>query len=220
MKSALALGNLACEEVDYVIMSHVHWDHIGTPSDFKNATFLVGPGTGKLLKNEMGEELFNPFFERDLLPTARTIEFPAVGDVAKGKVFNEIHGWCWESVGSISHAVDVFNDGTVYIVNSPGHVPGHLNALIRISEKKWVYLGADACHHAKILNGQADFGSWENEKGRRVTIHHDIDAARETLAIMKQLRKHGLDGKDVEVVLAHDGDWARTNADHFFPNHL
>ncbi|RFU27557.1 hypothetical protein B7463_g8773, partial [Scytalidium lignicola] len=220
VKSALMLGNLACEDVDYVIVSHVHWDHVGTPSDFQNATFVAGPGTGKLLRNEMGEELFNPFFERDLLPVERTVELPATEEVAKGEIFDTVRGWRWESVGRIPHAVDMFNDGMVYIVNSPGHVPGHLNALVRISEQKWVYLAADACHHARIFKGEAEFGSWENEKGRRVTIHHNLEAARGTLDIMRQLQKDGLDGRGVEVILAHDGEWEKKNASYFFPNHL
>ncbi|KAM6529049.1 hypothetical protein FALCPG4_010001 [Fusarium falciforme] len=30
------------KHIDFVILSHVHWDHVGTPSDFNNATFIVG----------------------------------------------------------------------------------------------------------------------------------------------------------------------------------
>jgi glyoxylase-like metal-dependent hydrolase (beta-lactamase superfamily II) len=114
----------------------------------------------------------------------------------------------------------MFHDGTVYIVDSPGHVPGHLNALIRIAEDKWVYLAADACHHSRIFNGEVDFASWQDEKGRTVTIHKDLDAAYRTLNIMRQLQKEGIDGVPVEVILAHDGEWENKNARHFFPNHL
>src|ERR1700710_997509 len=30
---SLELGGLSPKEVDFVILSHVHWDHIGTPTD-------------------------------------------------------------------------------------------------------------------------------------------------------------------------------------------
>ncbi|KAF7547087.1 hypothetical protein G7046_g9109 [Stylonectria norvegica] len=30
------------KDIDFVILSHVHWDHVGTPSDFAETTFLVG----------------------------------------------------------------------------------------------------------------------------------------------------------------------------------
>ncbi|KAH8797955.1 beta-lactamase-like protein [Xylogone sp. PMI_703] len=220
VKSALALGNMACGDVNYVIMSHIHWDHVGTPSDFENATFVVGAGTGRLLRNEMGEDLFNPFFEKDLLPAERTVELPQTEEVVRGKVFDPVHDWRWESVGRIPYAVDMFNDEMVYIVHSPGHVPGHLNMLVRISDQKWVYLAADACHHARILKGDAEFGSWENERGKRVTIHHDLRAAHKTLDIMRQMQKDGLNGVEVEIILAHDGEWEKKNADSFFPSHL
>ncbi|KAL2011651.1 hypothetical protein VTN00DRAFT_4369 [Thermoascus crustaceus] len=38
--------------IDYVILSHVHWDHLGTPDDFPHSTFIVGPGTLDLLEKE------------------------------------------------------------------------------------------------------------------------------------------------------------------------
>lgn len=222
VKSALALGNVDAADVDYVIVSHVHWDHVGTPSDFSNATFIAGHNTNKLLRNEMGEDLYNPFFEPDLLPAERTVELPAVPGSAggQGEVFDEKRGWCWRSLKSIPNVVDLFNDGTVYVVDSPGHLPGHLNALVRVAEDRWVYLAADACHHKRIFNGETDFGAWKDEKGRTATIHKDVPAAYKTLEMMRTLQREGLGGVPVEVVLAHDGEWQKEKAELFFPNHL
>jgi glyoxylase-like metal-dependent hydrolase (beta-lactamase superfamily II) len=220
VKSALALGNLDSSEINYIIISHVHWDHIGTPSDFTTATFISGPSTGALLRNEMGPDLSNPYFEPELLPYDRTIELPPTLNSTKGEVIDRKHGWYWQRVSTIPNAIDMFHDGTVYIVDSPGHVPGHLNALVRIAEDKWIYLAADACHHSRIFNGEVDFGSWQDDKGRTVTIHKDLDAAYRTLNLMRQLQKDGIDGVPVEVILAHDGEWEKKNAGHFFPNHL
>lgn len=220
VKSALALGNVDASEINYVIMSHVHWDHVGTPSDFTSATFIAGHNTGKLLRNEMGPDLYNPFFEADLLPADRTIELPSAPGSNTGEIFDEVRGWSWKSLAPIPNAIDMFNDGTVFIVDSPGHLPGHLNALIRIAVDKWVYLAADACHHMRIFNGETDFGSWKDGKGRTATIHKDVEAAYQTLDMMRKLKSGGLNGIPVEVVLAHDGEWEKAKADYFFPNHL
>lgn len=220
VKSALALGNVDASDIDYVIMSHVHWDHVGTPSDFASATFIAGHNTWKLLRNEMGPDLYNPFFEADLLPTDRTVELPSTPSSNTGEIFDEIRGWSWRSLPPIPNAIDMFNDGTVFIVDSPGHLPGHLNALVRIAIDKWVYLAADACHHMRIFNGETDFGSWKDEKGRTATIHKDVEAAYQTLDMMRKLKSGGLNGVPVEVVLAHDGEWEKARAHSFFPNHL
>jgi len=221
VKSALAQGGLPAQDINYVIVSHIHWDHVGTPGDFTKATFISGHHTAALLKNEMGPDLANPFYEPDLLPADSTIELPAIPSAGGSKaVFDKKFGWHWSSRGPVPDVIDMFNDGTIYIVNSPGHVPGHLNVLVRIAENKWVYLAADACHHAKIFKGDVDFGSWKDDKGRTVTIHKDLDAAHKTLGIMRQLRDEGLEGIPVEVVLAHDGEWETANAKYFFPNHL
>ncbi|KAL7943372.1 Metallo-hydrolase/oxidoreductase [Trichoderma barbatum] len=220
VRSALALGGCDSAEIDYVIVSHIHWDHVGTPSDFPNATFICGHNTDKLLNNQMGEDLYNPYYEPDLLPKDRTIELPAVPSQAEGEVFEPERGWRWQSKHDIPHAIDMFNDGSIYIINSPGHVPGHLNALVRVAADKWVYLAADACHHARIFNGETDFGAWKDDKGRTVTIHKDLDAAYKTLSMMQRLQREGLEGSPVEVVLAHDGEWQENNARFFFPNHI
>jgi glyoxylase-like metal-dependent hydrolase (beta-lactamase superfamily II) len=222
VKSALALGGLSAEDdIDYVIVSHIHWDHVGTPGDFTRATFIAGHNTSKLLRNEMGPDLANPYYEHDLFPADRTIELPAAPSAGgDGAVFNSQYGWHWTRKGPVVDAIDMFNDGTVYIVDSPGHVPGHLNALVRIAENQWIYLAADACHHSRIFKGDVDFGSWTDDQGRKVTIHKDLDAAYRTLGIMRRLRDEGLDGVPVEVVLAHDGAWEKNKAAHFFPNHL
>jgi hypothetical protein len=131
-KSALALS----ADIDYVIFSHVHWDHVGTPSDFTKVTFIAGHNTSKLLRKELGRDLFNPYFEADLLPVDRTIELAAVPPSGKSEVFDKKHGWYWHPFLGIPHVIDMFNDGTIYIINSPGHVPGHLNALVRIAEDR------------------------------------------------------------------------------------
>ena len=75
---SLRRGGVDPREVDTVMLSHVHWDHVGTPSDFTKAQFVVGSGTMHLLANGGGPlypaEIFNP----DELPDDRTSELPPV----------------------------------------------------------------------------------------------------------------------------------------------
>ena len=51
------------------------------------------------------------------------------------------------------HAFDMFNDGSFYLLDAPGHTIGHLCALARSTvgqngeSDTFIFMGADACHH-------------------------------------------------------------------------
>ena len=51
---SLAKGGLTVDDIDYVMLSHVHYDHVGMPSDFSNpkTKFIIGPGAGDLLSGK------------------------------------------------------------------------------------------------------------------------------------------------------------------------
>jgi hypothetical protein len=64
-----------------VMFSHLHWDHIGTPSGFTKSTFIVGPASLDLLCHggDVSTTASHSHFENDLLPPERTIELPPPG---------------------------------------------------------------------------------------------------------------------------------------------
>lgn len=52
-------------------------------------------------------------------------------------------------IGSL-RAVDYFNDGSLYLLDTPGHSVGHLCALVRTTtgpESTFLFLGGDCAHH-------------------------------------------------------------------------
>ncbi|KIW56719.1 hypothetical protein PV05_05355 [Exophiala xenobiotica] len=209
--ASLAAGGLSHEEIDYVIFSHVHYDHVGLPRDFtsQKTKFVVGNGALDLLsgktKHDLGKHMI---FESDLLPLERTIELPPL-DGADNAQFS------WEPLASFPHAIDFFGDGSLYIVNAPGHLPGHINLLCKISDhaSKFVCLAGDACHDVRLLSGERDIATWTDDAGKICCIHVDIQTTKETLARLYAATKDGIkvDGEDkpaeVEVVFAHDYAW-------------
>lgn len=50
-------------------------------------------------------------------------------------------------------AIDYFTDGSFYLLDAPGHCPGHLCALARVTADPdpFVFMGANAAHHAGLL---------------------------------------------------------------------
>ncbi|KAF2967680.1 hypothetical protein GQX73_g5891 [Xylaria multiplex] len=230
------------KDVDLVILSHVHWDHIGTPTDFPSTTFVVGSGTLDLLRNGAGPLYPAELFNTDELPASRTVELPPVPNRDSGfqkyyarpnapvhtptpadtqaKLPPSANKWSWQPFSGFPRTIDLFGDKSVYVIDSPGHLHGHVNLLVRISEKKYVYLGGDCCHDTRILSGEKEIAEYDDGRGGIRSVHVDTGLARKTLAEIdegvSQLRKDA----DVEIVLAHDKGWREHNRHRFWPGKL
>ena len=192
----------------------VHWDHIGEPREFSKSTFIVGYGAFALLDGTaLPLRGGHSFFESNLLPQGRTIELsePSADtqnrDCPSSLPDDISFRGSWRTHGNLPHVLDPFNDGSLLIVNAPGHLPGHINLLARISESHQVYLGGDACHDRRLLTGEKTIGEWSDSSGRICCIHADRKQAEETIERIKTLEKNG-----VEVVFAHDIEWANNPA--------
>ncbi|KAF2794008.1 hypothetical protein K505DRAFT_275897 [Melanomma pulvis-pyrius CBS 109.77] len=204
---SLALGGLTPDDIDSVIYSHVHWDHVGEPRDFPISTFIVGHGALALL-NGTSSSLRggHSFFEHDLLPEGRTVEL-ADPDMAQSTKLSHLPGVFndkthWQPHGSLPQTLDLFADGSLLIVNAPGHLPGHINILAQTSPTHQVYLAGDACHDRRLLTGEKLIGEWNDAEGHICCIHADRKTAEETIQRIRELEKEG-----VEIIFAHDVEW-------------
>lgn len=191
---ALAQGGLRTDDIEHVILSHLHWDHIGDPRWFKRANFIVGEGCKSLLENGYPHQE-NSQFKADLLPEDRTT-FLSTSEK-------------WPPLGPFPHALDYFGDGSLYIVDSPGHLPGHINALIRIAPtpavpNNWVYLAGDAAHHCHLITGEANMVvKRDPETGKVLQCwHEDPDLAQASIDRIKELMSlNGVDGIPATLVV-------------------
>lgn len=229
---SLRRGGLEPSDVDYVVFSHVHWDHSGTPSDFPSSTFIVGHGSLDLLKNGSDPAKgSHAHFEPDMLQLERTVELPRVpsspgiGDSAQTDnsdgAFRDLKQGDWRPLAHFPAAIDVFADGSVYIVNAPGHLQGHVNLLVRTGPSRWVYLAGDACHDRRILRGEVQIAEWKDAGGHSFCIHVDRPEAERTLQRIREVEAMQ-DGAQVEVILAHDVEWIekKENRERFWPGQL
>lgn len=141
-------------DIEAVIWSHNHFDHIGDVSRFPHSTDLVvGPG----------------------VPAASWPGYPSNYDAAvldadaEGRVVREISFDASDSelgsgkgrnlkIGRFD-AFDYFGDGSFYLLDAPGHAVGHICGLARTASasaqdgqpSSFVFMGADACHNLGVL---------------------------------------------------------------------
>ncbi|KAI0650941.1 Metallo-hydrolase/oxidoreductase [Trametes meyenii] len=186
---SLAKGGVDPKEVQTIILSHLHWDHIGETSPFPNATFVLGPGSRELLE---GGFPGNP--ASDILaatvPAERT-RFLAAEDFSL-------------SIGPFPRAHDYFGDGSLYLVDAIGHLAGHVNVLARTNATgAWIYLGGDTAHDTRLLTGEREVAFMLGPGGKMLCAHASKDDAIEHIRRVGSLLKV----PKVHVLLAHDVEW-------------
>jgi glyoxylase-like metal-dependent hydrolase (beta-lactamase superfamily II) len=111
-------------------------------------------------------------------------------------------GGSWQPHGNLPHVLDLFRDGSLLVVNAPGHLPGHINLLARTSLDHQIYIGGDACHDRRLLTGEKTIGEWNDAHGQVCCMHADRKQAEMTIQRIKTLEKEG-----VEIIFAHDVEW-------------
>lgn len=159
----------------------MHIDHSGDPSLFPNATVVIGAGT---------QAYSRPAYPLD--PSSKCLEssFP------DGRTRELTEAEYKTSVGLWPKAHDFFGDGSVLLIDAPGHVPGHQMALVN-TEKGRLLLGGDFCHHCRHLT------TFEKGQGMSYSMHVDEEGARLNLERVDRFLKKN---RDVKLCLAHVGE--------------
>ncbi|TKA65628.1 hypothetical protein B0A55_10556 [Friedmanniomyces simplex] len=132
----LTEGGVDLNDIEGVIWSHLHFDHIGDVSTF--------PGSTKLIVGEGTKANFMPGYPTDAL--AHTLDSDFEGREVLGIDFCSTG----LTIGGF-RAFDYFRDGSFYILNSPGHSVGYLNPLARTHASPsagFIHMCGDTVHHA------------------------------------------------------------------------
>ena len=117
----LAQLHLQPEQITFVGISHYHGDHVGQVASFPQATLLIG-----------------------------NADWDALNDAKPNAAINPANFAHWISGGGkvepVSGDKDVFGDGSVIMLNTPGHTPGHHSLLVKLKEKGNVLITGDLAH--------------------------------------------------------------------------
>ncbi|KAJ7259942.1 beta-lactamase-like protein [Mycena haematopus] len=186
-------GGVSPADVERIFISHLHFDHIGDSAPFTRATFVLG-GRGKAALDDgyPGN------------PTSRTL---AASTPRERTVFLAPEDFN-TAIGPFPHALDYFGDGSVYIIDTPGHCAGHITLLARTSsDGAWLYLGGDVAHDRRLVTDPMARIGMTAESGTPYCMHGepaqaviDIERVRELVKIPR-----------VEFVIAHDWEWFEKN---------
>ncbi|WP_024511104.1 N-acyl homoserine lactonase AttM [Bradyrhizobium sp. ARR65] len=129
----LAALGLAAEDIRFVALSHLHSDHTGAIGRFPNATHIV---------------------QRREYEYAFTPDWFASGAYAR-KDFDR-PGLKWQFLeGEATEGYDLYGDGTLRIVFTPGHSVGHQSFLVTLRNRGPILLAVDAAYTSDHWNEKA-----------------------------------------------------------------
>jgi N-acyl homoserine lactone hydrolase len=167
-------------EIELVVMTHLHFDHASALCDFPRATVLVDQREWHAAWAR-GSSL-NGYCRAQFAPSLRyrTIDFSAPAAVPRGP---------------FERTVDLFGDGSLILLSTPGHTAGHLSLIARL-EGREALLTADAAYTLGTIRA-----------GERPWRTHDTHAFERSLG---QIQAYDRENPDALVVPGHDLEAWRT----------
>ncbi|MEQ1929627.1 MAG: N-acyl homoserine lactonase family protein [Parvularculaceae bacterium] len=163
IEDQLAELGLKPADIEFFAMSHSHFDHSGQAATFAGSTWLVDPAEFEWMYKEE--------------TAASGLVVPALLEAMKTAPRRDV-----------TEDLDLFGDGKVRLVRTPGHTPGHMSLLVRLDKAGPVLLTGDLYHlprsrterrvptfnvdRAMTLASMDKFEALATETGARVVIQH------------------------------------------------
>lgn len=137
LRAQLSGLGIDSRDVDHAIVSHLHQDHIGGLAELTGAEILVSKSEWDTLGAPLPE--LNGLMRRHIqLPGLnwRQIQFETTSDPALAP-FDAMH--------------DLFGDGSLVLVPTPGHTPGSMTLLVRRPGQASLALVGDLTYDDRLL---------------------------------------------------------------------
>lgn len=181
LAAQMRAAGLDPDRVRTVILSHLHFDHVGDLEAFRNATFVVGRGALESSGSRMRG--FAPSHTDAIAPSRwREIDFREAPPFA-----------------TFDHGVDLFGDRSIVLVAGGGHTVGGLGALLALPDGP-ALLAGDLVVHRDWL--------WSDDVERIVVSPERAAAVRNRVRCLLELvpRLLLLPGHDLRGLPEHRAD--------------
>jgi glyoxylase-like metal-dependent hydrolase (beta-lactamase superfamily II) len=136
LREQLLTRGIGHHDVGVVVMTHLHYDHASGVSEFPDPMYIVsrvewqaGAHSAAMRNGYIRSQFDYPF-------DWRTVDYDAA-DI--------------DSYETFGRAVDLFGDGSVRLLSTPGHTAGHQSVLLRLGDRE-ALLTADAAYLERTIS--------------------------------------------------------------------
>lgn len=163
-------------DVRVVVMTHLHYDHASAVKDFPAATFVVdaeewaAARAGGFTGGYVPKLFDQPFDWREI-----DFDDPRV-----------------TSFATFGRTVDLFGDGSVRLLSTPGHSKGHMSVLLRLRSGRELLLAADAAFARRTIAEELV-----------PVLVEDVHRYRRSL---REIRRYVEQTPSAEVICGHDAE--------------
>lgn len=150
----LARAGVDAAQARWVVLSHLHTDHVGGLDAFPAAEVLVSAAEWQRATGLRGRlrGYVPQHWPRGVVPRLLDPGPPALGPFAG--------------------TYDVAGDGTLLVVPTPGHTPGHLSLLVRDGSQQCLLAGDLVHEPAELDTVEPALAAWCRTKGVEVLTTH------------------------------------------------
>jgi N-acyl homoserine lactone hydrolase len=180
LAAQLAARGHALGDVRTVVMTHLHIDHASGISELPGATFVVDRREWEAAGERGGTTRGYVRRQFDHAFDWRMVDY---------------EGAAVDAFATFGRAIDLFGDGSVRLLSTPGHTRGHQSVLLRLPDREALLTG-DAAFTRRTLAGEAT-----------PLILDDAHRFRRSLGEIQRYLEHNA---DVLAIPGHDAEaWAQ-----------
>jgi N-acyl homoserine lactone hydrolase len=159
----LAAAGYAPRDITYLVLSHYHSDHTANANAFAGATWIVQKAERDFMFGVDPQGIIQPATYSSLRNAAT-------------KLLDDEN-------------FDVFGDGAVVVLSTPGHTPGHQVVAVKLANRGTIVLGGDLYHYPE-----------ERTTGRTPTFEFDAAQSQVSRARVERYLKDN----DATLWIEHD----------------
>ncbi|HVU66498.1 MAG TPA: MBL fold metallo-hydrolase [Ktedonobacteraceae bacterium] len=172
---------LRADDIRRVLISHFHADHIAGLRDFPRADYIAT------------RQAYDDVATRQGLAALRRAFIPALLPEHFERRVTLLAPFQGESLPALGATHDLFGDGSLRLLELPGHARGQMGLLARTG-RGWVLFAADGCWMRRAVR--------ENRPPSRLT-HFFVDNPAMVRATIQRLHLFAAERPDVLIVPSH-----------------